>query len=154
VEQENPLPSFEVLNAAHFWPAIEAWLRASIQVGARYPEILVFVRDLQVIWREPPPRLQPLVARTRQASRALLERGRALGCVRTDIDLDWLISIVEAADRAIDERMMEARAVSLKDIERHTEVVLDTLRRLVEPRVPSPPPKPKPGGGRVRRPSR
>ena len=86
--------------------------------------------------------MQPLVARTRQASRALLERGRALGCVRTDIDLDWLISIVEAADRAIDERMMEARAVSLKDIERHTEVVLDTLRRLVEPRVPSRPRSP------------
>src|ERR1700679_3151707 len=99
IEAEAPAPSIEALEAATFWPTIEASLAAIVAAAARYPHIIALARDIRAIWRSPSPRVRAIVEQVTGRQRALLELGRSLGCVRTDIDVDWLIAITEAAIR-------------------------------------------------------
>jgi hypothetical protein len=53
--------------------------------------------------------------------------------VRADIDLDWLLAITEAADQAVDERLLLRGNLSPEDLREHARIAFDTFRRLAEP---------------------
>jgi AcrR family transcriptional regulator len=136
IEAEIPrftLESIGHLDATTFWPTIEATLAGFAATAARYPELIALARDIRVFWRNPTPRIRPVIDKVVVLQRALLEIGRAVGTVRTDIDVDWLLSITEAADQAVDERLLSRGPPSPDDLREHARVVVDTFRRLVEP---------------------
>ncbi|MHB8416552.1 MAG: TetR/AcrR family transcriptional regulator [Myxococcales bacterium] len=132
VEAESERPDLAKLDAKTFWREIDAWAERSVRVMARYPEIVPLSRQILLVWRTPTARFQKLIARAHAETRALLEVGRNLGCVRTDIDLDWLVAITRAADQAIDERLFKHGAP--EELGEHIRIAMDTFRRLVEPR--------------------
>jgi hypothetical protein len=53
--------------------------------------------------------------------------------VRTDIDLDWLLAITEAADQAVDERLLSTSHLGPDELREHARVAFDTFRRLAAP---------------------
>ena len=93
---------------------------------------MALVRPLQSMWRVS-PRLAPLVEKTRAQYRFAIELGQRLGCVRTDLDIDSLIAVVEAADQALDERFLIRGDLTPERLQAHSNLVVDTLRRLLEP---------------------
>jgi len=133
LEAESPPPSPADLEAEDFWPAIEAWSDASSRALLRHPHVLSLARHLQLVWRSPPPRFQAVVGRYQAMTRALLEAGRRLGCVRDDVDIDFLLSVATAADLAVDERLLGRSSFSARDIREHARLARDTFRRIVEP---------------------
>ena len=96
--------------------------------------MIALARDIRALWRNPSERIRPIVDKVVAQQRAMLHRGRALGTVRTDIDVDWLLAITEAADQAVDERLLARAEIRPGDFEEHARVAMDTFRRLVEPR--------------------
>jgi AcrR family transcriptional regulator len=135
VDTEVPRLSLETLDRETFWPVIEAYLRTVVRTATHYPHMIALSRDIRTWWRNPSPRLRPLVDAVAAQQRATLERGRVLGTIRTDIDVDWLLAITEAADQAVDERLLASPALGPADFEEHVRVVMDTFRRLAEPRT-------------------
>ncbi|MGO9831317.1 MAG: TetR/AcrR family transcriptional regulator [Myxococcaceae bacterium] len=133
-ERDLPPLALQQLSRDSFWPAVEAFSGALASAAARHPALVALARDLWAFWRRPRPRFQELVDRVVGRQRALLERGRSLGCVRTDIDLDWLLAIAEAADQAVDERLLSKGELTSEALQEHARLALDTFRRLVEPR--------------------
>jgi AcrR family transcriptional regulator len=133
VAVEVPQFSLEDLDAESFWPRIEAALAQMVATAVRYPDMIAIARDIRALWRNPTPRLRPIVDKLVAQQRAHLEIGRTLGTVRTDIDVDWLLAITEAADQAVDERLLTGGELTAEALREHTRVVLDTYRRLVEP---------------------
>jgi len=150
MEAECPPPVFGELDQRGFWPAIEAWSDASARSLLRHPHVLAMARHLQLVWRDPPPRFRTLVGRYQAMTRALLEAGRRIGCVRDDIDLDLLLSVAAAADVAVDERLLGRSSLSAWDIREHARIARDTFRRLVEPEVTRRPRRPRPHAARRR----
>jgi AcrR family transcriptional regulator len=137
IEPELPDLSLDAIDAETYWSRLEAALAAIANVAARHPHLVALGRDFRTLWRSPSPRVKPLVEKVVARQRALLELGRTLGTVRTDIDVDWLLTITEAADQAVDERILEraanGRVPSRRELDEHARVVADTFRRLVEP---------------------
>jgi AcrR family transcriptional regulator len=133
VAAEVPQLSLEGLDAGNFWPRLEAGFAMVVTAAARYPDMIAIARDVRAVWRNPTPRLRPIVDKVTAQQRAYLELGRALGMVRTDIDVEWLLAITEAADQAVDERLLSHGTPSPDDLRQHTRIVVDTFRRLVEP---------------------
>jgi len=142
VEPELPPLSLEDLDAASFWPVLEAYFHALAGVAVRHPRLIALARDIRGLWRNPSERMRSIVVKVVAQQRALLDRGRALGTVRTDIDVDWLLRITEAADQAVDEHLLARAEIGPGEFEEHGKVALDTFRRLVEPREPRPVTKP------------
>jgi AcrR family transcriptional regulator len=133
VEKEIPHVSLEGIDAASYWPRIEQGFAALAAIGARHLDLIAFARDIRSFWFNPTPRIKPIIERVHAWQRTLLELGRSLGTVRTDIDLEWLLAITEAADQAVDERLVAQRAVTPEALQEHARMAFDTFRRLVEP---------------------
>jgi AcrR family transcriptional regulator len=134
IEGERPMLSFEGLDAATFWPAIEKAFVGFAAMAARHPNMIALARDIRPLWLNPSPRLRPIVDRVFAWKRSLLELGRSLGTVRKDIDIDWLLSITEAADQAVDERLLRLEKLTEAELREHARIVFDTFRRLVAPK--------------------
>lgn len=136
VMAEVPQLSLEGLEAANFWPRLEDGFARVVTASARYPDMIAIARDVRALWRNPSPRLRPIVDKVVAQQRTYLEIGRALGTVRTDIEVDGLLAITEAADQAVDERLLKVTGDHLTpdDLQEHVRLVVDTFRRLVEPR--------------------
>jgi AcrR family transcriptional regulator len=132
IEAEGPPLSFDGLDAATFWPTLDILFARLVAVTARYPNLVALARDVRAMWRNPSPRIRPLVEKAAATQRRMLELGRELGCVRTDIDVDWLLSITEAADQAVDERFFGHGEPTPETLREHGRVALDVFRRLVE----------------------
>ena len=134
VMADVPQLSLEGLDGGNFWPRLEAVLAAVAAGAARYPDMIAMARDIQALWRNPTPRLRPVIEKVVAQQRAYLEIGQALGTVRTDIDVAWLLAITAAADQAVDERLLSHGRPSTDEMREHARFVVDTFRRLVEPR--------------------
>jgi AcrR family transcriptional regulator len=134
VQAEIPALPLEALDAATFWPETEAFFSAVAALGGRHPHLVALAREVRALFLSPTPRLRPIVDQVAAQHRALLERGRALGCVRTDVEVDWLLAVTEAADQAVDERFLARGTPTEEAIGEHTRLAFDTFRRLVEPR--------------------
>ena len=63
----------------------------------------------------------------------LLERGMALGAVRSDLDLNTLMAIIEAVDLALDDAFHSLPKRDAKAIRLHRLRVYDTIKRLLRP---------------------
>jgi AcrR family transcriptional regulator len=133
LDASTPQPNLEKLDATSFWPALEAYAVAATNSFAQNPEQVALLRPLQTMWQAPSPRLAPLVARTGLQYRAGIEVGQRLGCVRTDLDIETLIKVVEGADHALDETLLARGDLTPEKLKAHAMVVLDTLRRLLQP---------------------
>ena len=136
IEGEIPQLSLEGLDAASYWPAIEEGFVHFAAIAARHLDMIALAREIHTQWRRPSPRMSPIVARALAWQRALLDLGRSLGTVRTDIDVEWLLAITEAADQAVDERLLRREKLTPEDLREHARIVFDTFRRLVEPASP------------------
>jgi AcrR family transcriptional regulator len=134
VATEVPQLSLEGLDASNFWPRLEEGFALVATTTARYPDMIAIARDVRAMWRNPTPRLRPVVDKVTAQQRAYVELGRALGMLRTDIDVEWLLAITGAADQAVDEHLLTDRPLTADDLREHTRLVLDTFRRLAEPR--------------------
>ncbi len=133
LEAEAPLPSFEGLEATTFWPALETYAGRAVEAMVRHPELVALSRPLRNLWLAPPPRMKSLVDKVRSAYRVGIAAGQSLGCIRTDLDAEWLISLVEAADSALDEHLLAQPEVTPEQVRAHTRLAFDTMRRLLEP---------------------
>lgn len=140
VVAQIPPPDLGALDASSFWPALESYTAAMTAVVARTPGFVNLFRPLHSMSRRPTPRFQPIVARMREHYRLGIEAGRAIGCVRDDLDLDLLISILQAADAALDEHLLKQWRVDPQAMRAHGRLAFDTLRRLLEPRPSRPGP--------------
>jgi AcrR family transcriptional regulator len=134
VAAEVPQLSLEGLDAGNFWPRLEEGFALVATTTARYPDMIAIARDVRTLWRNPSPRLRPVVDKVTAQQRAYIELGRALGMVRTDIDIEWLLAITEAADQAVDEHLLTDGHLTPDNLREHTRMVVDTFRRLAEPR--------------------
>ena len=134
VAAEVPQLSIEGLDAANFWSRLEEGFALVATTTARYPDMIAIARDIRTFWRNPTPRLRPIVDKVAAQQRAYLEHGRALGMIRTDIDIEWLLAITQAADQAVDEHLLIGGHLTPDDLREHTRMVVDTFRRLAEPR--------------------
>jgi AcrR family transcriptional regulator len=132
LDAETPQPDLSKLDVGSFWPTLEAYALAATNSFVRNQEQVALVRPLQSMWRMS-PRLAPLVEKTRAQYRFAIELGQRLGCVRTDLDTDSLIAVVEAADQALDERFLIQGDLTPERLQAHSNLVVDTLRRLLEP---------------------
>jgi AcrR family transcriptional regulator len=134
VNSHVPRPDLATLDAESFWPALEAYTAAMTAAVARRPDFVTLFRPLQGMWRLPSERFQPIVEAMRAQYRAGIEVGRSLGCVRSDLDIDLLISILQAADAALDEHLLNRWEVDPEALREHGRLAFDTVRRLLEPR--------------------
>ncbi len=132
IERESARPDLARLDATNFWPELEAWSARSVRVTASHPEVIALAREALAIFRSPEKHFPAFVAEVMAEYRALLLAGRKLGCVRADIDVDWLVAITRAADQAVDERF--AGTAGHWDLAEHIRIAFDVFRRLVEAR--------------------
>src|SRR5262249_2304742 len=120
-------------QADAFWPAVE-------QITARWglaaftqPRFLVLVRALQPLRRSASPRLHTVLARTRAVSRSLIDRGRQLGVVRTDLRAGTLVDLLEALDVVMDDAFRRDPEPPPDSLAAHRGRVMDLIRRLAAP---------------------
>ena len=131
---ELPPLSSEGLDAKGYWAAIEKWIALWTRVVSRDRVAMALIVDFQRIRRTPNPRFLQIFENIRAQYRAFLEAGRALGCVRTDLGVDELVALSEAADAALDEALLARRDYpNAAALEAHADLALDTARRLLAP---------------------
>ena len=145
-----PIPAFETLTPAEFWPAVE---RCVEQWSAMYDDLS---NDLLKVTlhvneaRRRSPRFATVMAKAQTVWRTLVEAGQRLGCVRTDIPNDHLIRLIEANDFVLDTMFLQrGTKLSRAAFQRHVRLVFDTMKRLLV--VASPASWPVPRKTRPRR---
>jgi AcrR family transcriptional regulator len=127
-------PDLTALDAGTFWPALEAYTAAMSAAVSRTPDFVTLFRPLQGLWRNPTERFQPIVEAMRAHYRAGIDVGRRLGCVRSDLEVDLLISMLQAVDAALDEHLMNQWEIDPEALRQHGRLAFDSIRRLLEPR--------------------
>ncbi len=91
-----------------------------------------FQRDLRRLNK---PVFAPLLELARQTFLDVIRRGRKLGVVRDDVSESLLVEMLESADEVLDRTLYAgARFPTGAALERHLALVLDTFRRILEPR--------------------
>jgi len=122
-------------DAEAYWASFLDDYRDMTRFALAHPEILALIRSLA----EHPERMrqgpmaemyQGLLAYTE----ALIDRGQALGAVRTDLDRELLVSVAFAMGEAMDGWMLK-RLDGLDDqeLERLTEQLVGLYRRFLSP---------------------
>lgn len=133
-------PALEGLDAAAFWPNLESLMWEARARARESPWLAAFTQlmrtppvgaDLPEITRERFEELQ-----RRQAD--LIRRGQEIGAVRTDLPADLLLVMLNGADEDGDRWIVDNwRRFDENEIERLSEAVIETLRRILEPRAGS-----------------
>ncbi len=130
---ENPQPRLETLDAASVWPAFEAFVAQATAALVGNAELIALVGPLQSMWQTPTPRLAAIIEKMKGELREVIAGGQRLGCVRTDLAVEELLSLAQSADRALDELLLRQGDLSPQKLETHSKLVIDTFRRLLEP---------------------
>lgn len=132
--------SLDELTAGDFWQALGAHFRTWSRALDASPHILGLLRSLDGTRRRS-PRFAPVLARTAEPFSQAIEKGKALGCIRTDLATETLVHLILALDDIL---IAEQKAPNADRLEQHAELALDTHRRLLEPRpgAKEPPTKP------------
>jgi AcrR family transcriptional regulator len=127
------LGGFAPKSAAEYWPALSALFQAGFQLAQQHPEEMRALRSFQTsLRRHPRPAFEPVLALMSAHFRLLVESGRRLGCVRTDLSAEQLVALLLSVDEVFD-REIFAQGPSA-GLEPHRDLALDTFRRLAEPR--------------------
>jgi AcrR family transcriptional regulator len=132
-----PMPSFERVTRAEFWPRVERHLTRWIaQWSGDVAQVVLFAHVDEAMRRT--PRFAAIFSSSFAVYRPALEAGRRLGCVRTDLPVDELIDLIAAIDVVLDRRLQGKRApMRAAELRRHMALVVDTVRRLVDVGRPS-----------------
>jgi AcrR family transcriptional regulator len=132
-----PLPSFAGVTRASFWPLVERQVAHWADTWARSgPTVQVFAHVDEAMRKR--PRFARLMEHGRMVFRPVIEAGRRVGCIRTDLPVDVLVQLVEAVDVVLDRVILarHPRTLTVITIGRHIELVLDTFRRLLAAPAP------------------
>jgi AcrR family transcriptional regulator len=135
-----PLPPFERLTKATFWSTVERFVRlwaASFDTSSELFQVAFQLTEAQ----RRSPRYAPVLAKGQAVFRSIIGPGQRLGCIREDLPVDVLVRLLEANDTALDGIFLSRHAhVTREILAEHTELVLDTFKRLlmVWPRRPRP----------------
>lgn len=117
-----------------FWPALEALVHAGFELAKAHPEQMRALRSFHIsLRRNPSPRFEPILKLMSAQFRRIVETGRRLGCVRTDVSVDMLIEFLQAADEVLDRSLHDAMQDD-RALGQHARLVFDTFQRLLEPR--------------------
>jgi AcrR family transcriptional regulator len=133
-----PLLSFERLTRETFWPAVERFVglwAATFDTSSELFQVAFQMTEAQ----RRSPRFAPVLAKGQAVFRSLIGPGQRLGCIRDDLSLDVLVRLLEANDIVLDGIFLSRHArVTRENLTAHTELVLDTFKRLlmVWPRRP------------------
>jgi AcrR family transcriptional regulator len=146
-----PLTALETADRDEFWPAVESLLRHWLET---FDSVKTLFRVLRYVneTRRRSPRFAPVLEKARAFWRTFIEAGQRVGWVRTDLSTDMLVRLVEANDAVLDSAFIEMHPkVTRAAFEKHMNLVLDTMKRLLvvdgpEPRRRSP----RKGGARRR----
>ncbi|MFT3767885.1 MAG: helix-turn-helix domain-containing protein [Minicystis sp.] len=136
VASAEVLGAFKPERAEDFWPAMEALFRAGLELARRHPEEMRVLKRFQVsLRRTPRPVFDPVLAIITANLRLVVETGRRLGCVRTDVGVEFVVELLRSADEVLDrEGSQVLESGDAEAIARHGALALDTFRRLMEPR--------------------
>jgi AcrR family transcriptional regulator len=136
VARQPLLGSFAPKNAAEYWPALEKLFHAGFELARRHPEEMRALRSFQTsLRRNPRPAFEPVLQQMAANLRKLVETGRKLKCVRTDISSALLVEMLQQLDEVFDRMFYtEELGSDARAFERHVALALDTFRRLTEPR--------------------
>lgn len=125
----------EADDAESFWAAFRDDYRDMARFELANPEMLALIRSLA----EHPERMrQGPMAEMYQSlfayTEALIDRGQALGAVRTDVDRELLVSVAFAMGEAMDTWLLK-RLDGLDDqgLERLTAQLIELYRRFLSP---------------------
>jgi AcrR family transcriptional regulator len=135
VASDAVLGAFAPRRAEDFWPAMETLFRAGFELARQHPEQVRVLRSFQVsLRRHPRPAFAPVLALMASNLRTIVETGRRLGCVRSDIAVELLIELLMSVDEVLDAALHQSGALAdRRALERHMQLGLDTFRRLMEP---------------------
>lgn len=128
-----PLPSFAGVTSARFWPTVERYVAHAVEFWQEARPLLELFVHVGERMRQL-PRFAKLLEIARSMWRPVIETGRRLGCVRTDLPTEALLQLAEAADTVIDRQLyrIDPKKMSKAMFERHTALAFDTFRRLME----------------------
>ncbi|WP_394831388.1 TetR/AcrR family transcriptional regulator [Pendulispora rubella] len=128
-----PVPDFAKVSRARFWPSVEKFLQQWMEGTDTPTELLQISAHIGDTQRRN-PRLLALQQRARAYYRSIIDGGQALGCVRSDLSADDLVTLLEASDQAFDTIIASRRTnVTQDDLTAHVKLVFDTYRRLLVP---------------------
>ncbi|HXY18515.1 MAG TPA: TetR family transcriptional regulator [Gemmatimonadales bacterium] len=132
------MPDTARLSREDFWPTVQrlvfGWA-ASVDLAGDLFRVAVQLTPTQ----RRSPRFAPVLAKAQSLYRRLVEAGRRLGCVRTDLPVDVLVRLLEANDAVLDGIFLAVHpTVTPWSLQRHTRLVFDTMRRLLAVEGPAP----------------
>jgi AcrR family transcriptional regulator len=126
----------DALDAATFWPAVFASYRGLLDCIRQQP----WLTALGKMFYGPPPSpdVAALIVGQLDLARAwlarIVDRGRAVGAVRTDLPGELLLTMLAAAGEAADRWFVANRdRLDPQDADRLALALFSALRRLVEP---------------------
>ena len=144
-----PVPKLGSLGREEFWPTVEAIVESWCTAIDTSSDLVQAAMQLTEAQRRS-PRYAPILAKASGLYRAVIEPGRRLGCIRSDLPVDVLVRLLEANDTVLDGLFLAThRRVTRETLDAHARLVFDTFKRLLvaEPAV-SPPPAPARKGKR------
>ena len=129
-----PMPTFERISAKQFWPLVEGHIARWREHFLDSRPLLAIARHVDAAMRAK-PRFRQLTELGRTMWRPMFVAGRCLGCFCTDLSLDSLLELVEAADAAVDRMMYwsNPKPITRKSFSAHVDLAFDTFRRLLVP---------------------
>ena len=138
-----PMPALASLRREEFWSKMERFVQSwatSVDTSSDMVQAAMQLTEAQ----RKSPRYAPIFAKAGALYRALIESGRRLGCIRSDLPVDVLVRLLEANDSVLDGIFVAAHAkVTREVLDAHARLVFDTFKRLLiaEPaatRTPAP----------------
>lgn len=134
VGSDDLLAAFAPTRPEEFWPAISSLFHAGVELARRHPEQMRALRSFHVsLRRNPRPVFEPVMEMLAAHLRSMVETGQRLGCVRTDLSVELLVALLQAADEVLDREAYHAADGDEAALERHAALAVDTFRRLMEP---------------------
>jgi AcrR family transcriptional regulator len=126
-----PLPAFERLTPAEFWPAVESAFGGWAARLDSSRDLLRAALDVSEERRQS-PRFAAVLEKGRALWRAIIEAGQRLGCVRVDVPVDVLVRLIEVNDHALDLSFRAANpTITPCALAEHTRLLFDTFKRLL-----------------------
>lgn len=126
-----PVSGLDQLARSQFWPAVEKLLQdwaANLDTSGNLFQLVLQLDEEQ----RRSPRISQLLEKASFIYRAIIEPGRKLGCIRTDLSIDALVRLVQANDAALDALYLSRHSrMDRANVDAHARLVFDTFRRLL-----------------------
>lgn len=134
--REVELPELEAVTAARFWSGFENALRHAVTRLGTNDELVRAMRALTPAERESSA-FKRVLERSHLLWRRLVLQGQRVGAVRSDLDPELLVQLVDSVDRTLDRAFFARRRPGKRALEQHLALVFDTFHRLLAPAAKS-----------------